>query len=172
MLSPDHDATDMQVVHDWVRFPELCWLNRHHWVPGLLLAVLCFLIGGWSGLVWGFVVSTVLLYHGVFAVNSLAISSADDATPPPIDSRNNVWLALATLGEGWHNNHHHYQSSTNQGFFWWEIDVCYRMIQLLECLGLVWGTHTPPRAVLVTGVRKSEKNGTFTISGAAGGALP
>ena len=29
--------------------------------PGCCLGVLCFLLGGWSGLVWGFVVRTVLL---------------------------------------------------------------------------------------------------------------
>lgn len=151
VLSPYYEETDMHVVHDWVRFPELCWLNRNHWVPGLVLAVLCFLVGGWSGLVWGFFVSTVLLYHGVFAVNSLCHLFGRRRYATPDQSRNNVWVAVVTLGEGWHNNHHHYQSSTNQGFFWWEIDVCYRVIQLLEYLGLVWGTRTPPLAVLLTG---------------------
>jgi stearoyl-CoA desaturase (Delta-9 desaturase) len=65
-------------------------------------------------------------------------------------SRNNLWVAIVTLGEGWHNNHHRYQSSTNQGFFWWEIDISYYLLKLLGCLGLVWDMRTPARDVLVT----------------------
>lgn len=149
VLSPAYEETDMQVVHDWAQFPELCWLNRNHWVPGLVLAVLCFLVGGWRGLVWGYVVSTVLLYHAVFAVNSLCHLFGRRRYATPDQSRNNVWVALATFGEGWHNNHHHYQSSTNQGFFWWEIDVSYYLIKLLGCVGLVWGIRKPPHAMLL-----------------------
>jgi stearoyl-CoA desaturase (delta-9 desaturase) len=60
------------------------------------------------------------------------------------DSRNNFWLALITLGEGWHNNHHYYQRATNQGFFWWEIDVTFYVLKALSWVGLVWDLHTPP----------------------------
>ena len=68
--------------------------------------------------------------------------------PPTIRARNNLWLALITFGEGWHNNHHRYQSSANQGFFWWEIDVSYYLIALLGVVGLVWDIRKPPHAVL------------------------
>jgi stearoyl-CoA desaturase (delta-9 desaturase) len=61
-------------------------------------------------------------------------------------SRNNLAVAVLTLGEGWHNNHHHYQSSARQGFRWWEVDVSYYLIRLLACLGLVWDVRRPPRA--------------------------
>jgi stearoyl-CoA desaturase (delta-9 desaturase) len=126
----------------------LRWLNRNHWVPGLALAVGCFLVGGWSGLVWGFLVSTVLLFHAVFAVNSLCHLVGRRRYATPDQSRNNLGVALITLGEGWHNNHHHYQSSANQGFFWWEIDVCYYLIRLLGSVGLVWDIRGVPSARL------------------------
>ncbi|HLJ95358.1 MAG TPA: acyl-CoA desaturase [Gemmataceae bacterium] len=148
VLARDHEATNWQVIRDWTRYPELRWLNRHHWIPGMFLATLCALIGGWSGLAWGFFVSTVLLYHAVFAVNSLCHIFGRRRFATTDESRNNAFVAVLTLGEGWHNNHHHYQSSANQGFFWWEIDVCYYMLKVLGFFGVVWGLRKPPAKVL------------------------
>src|SRR5436190_14970163 len=144
VLARDHEGTNWQAIRDWSRFPELHWLNRHHWLPGILLATVCLLIGGWSGLAWGFFVSTVLLYHAVFAVNSLCHIFGRRRFATTDESRNNVLVALLTLGEGWHNNHHHYQSSANQGFFWWEIDICYYLLKVLGFFGVVWGLRKPP----------------------------
>jgi stearoyl-CoA desaturase (delta-9 desaturase) len=146
VLARAQDRLSWRTVRDWVRFPELRWLNGAHWLPGLLLAVLCWLIGGWSGLVWGFFVSTVLCYHATFMVNSLCHVFGRRRFATRDASRNNLLVALLTLGEGWHNNHHHYQSSANQGFFWWEVDVSYYLIRLLSWVGLVWDVRTPPRA--------------------------
>jgi len=145
VLSNNYEATDMVTVRDWTRYPELRWLNRNHWIPGLVLAATCFLIGGWSGLVWGFFISTVVLYHAVFAVNSLCHIFGKRRYATPDDSRNNLLVAVFTLGEGWHNNHHYYQSSANQGFRWWEIDISYYVLRLLGLTGLVWGIRKPPR---------------------------
>jgi stearoyl-CoA desaturase (delta-9 desaturase) len=64
------------------------------------------------------------------------------------DSRNNWWLALITLGEGWHNNHHAYQRSTRQGFRWWEIDVTYYILVVLSWLRIVWDLGEPPPEVV------------------------
>jgi stearoyl-CoA desaturase (delta-9 desaturase) len=96
----------------------------------------------------GFFLSTVLLYHGTFAINSLAHVVGRRRYVTGDESRNNWWLALITLGEGWHNNHHHYQSSTRQGFFWWEIDPSYYLLKVLETLGLVWDLRAPPEEVV------------------------
>jgi stearoyl-CoA desaturase (delta-9 desaturase) len=52
-------------------------------------------------------------------------------------SRNNLFLALITFGEGWHNNHHHYQRSAAQGFHWWQIDMTYYCLKFLEVLRIV-----------------------------------
>jgi stearoyl-CoA desaturase (Delta-9 desaturase) len=148
VLASDANDTRWDAVRDWGRYPELRWLEYFHWVPALGLAGLCFLIGGWSGLVWGFFVSNLLSHHAVFLVNSLCHLRGSRRYATPDDSRNNVLVAVLTLGEGWHNNHHHYQSSANQGFRWWEIDVSYYLIRLLSALGLVWGVRTPPPAKL------------------------
>jgi stearoyl-CoA desaturase (delta-9 desaturase) len=123
------------------------WLNKYHLVPPVLLAVALYLIGGFSMLVWGFFVSTTLLWHGTFTINSLSHVFGSKRYVTTDESRNNLWLALITLGEGWHNNHHYYQRATNQGFFWWEIDVTFYVLKALSWVGLVWDLHTPPRHV-------------------------
>jgi stearoyl-CoA desaturase (delta-9 desaturase) len=143
ILSEEHQIAPMDSIRDWSQFPELRWLDRNHWLPGLSLAVFCWLIGSWPGLVWGFFISTVLVYHATFSINSLSHLFGTRRYATDDDSRNNFLLALITLGEGWHNNHHHYQSSANQGFFWWEVDISYCVIRLLGLCGLVWDVRKP-----------------------------
>ena len=145
ILDGGYDETDWQAVHDWSGYPELRWLNHLQWFPGVLLAGLCWLIDGWSGLVWGFLLSTILLFHATFAVNSICHLWGGRRYATADASRNNWWVALLTLGEGWHNNHHHYQSSAKQGFFWWEIDVSYYLIRVLGFMGVVWAIREPAR---------------------------
>ena len=144
VLSPKYAHTAWPSVRDWDRYPELRLLNRFHWVPGLCLAVLCYVVAGWSGLAWGWVVSTVLLYHATFTVNSVCHRFGGRRYATKDDSRNNLAVALLTLGEGWHNNHHHYQASARQGFVWWQVDFSYYMLRLLGLVGLVWNIRVPP----------------------------
>jgi stearoyl-CoA desaturase (delta-9 desaturase) len=148
ILCSKYEATDFDMVKDFAKYPELRWLNRFHVVPPFLLAVACFLFLSWQGLVWGFFVSTVLLYHGTFVINSLCHMFGRIRYKTTDTSRNSFILALITLGEGWHNNHHYYATSTNMGFFWWEIDVSYYTLKALSFLGLIWDIKKPPRRVL------------------------
>lgn len=148
ILCSKYEATDFNAIKDFAKYPELRWLNRFHVVPGVVLALLCFLLMGWQGLVWGFFISTVLLYHGTFVINSLCHMFGRIRYKTTDTSRNSFLLALITLGEGWHNNHHYYATSTNMGFFWWEIDVSYYTLRTLSFFGLVWDIKKPPRRVL------------------------
>jgi stearoyl-CoA desaturase (delta-9 desaturase) len=150
ILAPQNHDTDMDKVKDLARFPELRWLNTYYYVPAIALAVGLFLAGGWWALYWGFFVSTTLLWHGTFTINSLTHVFGNRRYVTTDNSKNNLWLALITLGEGWHNNHHYYQRATNQGFFWWEIDVTFYVLKVLSWVGLVWDLHTPPPHVLAS----------------------
>jgi stearoyl-CoA desaturase (delta-9 desaturase) len=143
-----HDETNLVKVADFARYPELMFLHRFELLPAVVLAGIAFLIGGWSGLVIGFVWSTVAVYHGTFCINSLAHVRGSKRYVTGDDSRNNWLLALFTMGEGWHNNHHAYQSSARQGFRWWEVDPTYYILKGLSYLGIVWDLKTPPQAVL------------------------
>ena len=123
ILSDAHAETRTEAIRDFARFPELRFLNRFHLLPPFLLAVAIFLIGGFPLLVWGFFVSTVVLWHGTFTINSLAHVFGRRRYKTTDTSRNNFLLALITCGEGWHNNHHYHQNTANQGWFWWEVDA-------------------------------------------------
>jgi stearoyl-CoA desaturase (delta-9 desaturase) len=148
ILSPQYDETRWDQIQDLAKYPELVWLNKWHVLPVVGYAVLTFLIGGWSGLVWGFVISTVLLWHGTFTINSLSHVFGSRRYVTTDDSRNNPLLALITLGEGWHNNHHTYMSSANQGFFWWEYDFSYYALKALSWIGVTRDLRKPPLALL------------------------
>src|SRR6478609_3479687 len=100
--------------------------------------------------VWGFFLSTVALYHATYSVNSLAHLFGSRRFATPDDSRNNLLVAVLTLGEGWHNNHHHYPSAARQGFFWWEIDPTYYLLVALQRLGIVWDLRAVPERVLAS----------------------
>lgn len=150
VFSRDSDDTDERTVKDLSRFSELRWLDRYHWGPPLAVGVLCFVAGGWSGLVRGFFVSSVLSHHATFLVNSACHLWGQRRYATADASRNNWFVALLTLGEGWHNNHHHYQSSANQCFRWWELDMSYYLIRLLALVGVVWDVRTPPPEKLIS----------------------
>jgi len=145
------DETPIDRISEFKRYPELVWLNRWHAAPPLVMGIACYAIAGLSGLVWGVAISTTLLWHSTYVINSLAHRWGTRRYDTKDTSRNNGFLALLTLGEGWHNNHHHYPSSVNQGFFWWEIDVTYYILRGLEKLGLVWDLREPPRELLEGG---------------------
>ena len=163
VFSRKHDATDLVKVADLASFPELRWLHKFEVMPAAVLAVLCFLIAGWSGLVIGFLWSTVLVYHATFCINSLAHVHGRKRYVTGDDSRNNWLLAFFTLGEGWHNNHHAYQSSARQGFRWWEIDVTFYVLKALSLMGIVWGLRSPPAEVL----RNEQRLGSRVVNRAA-----
>jgi len=148
IIAPDFVETKFELVKDLAKYPELRWLNRYHLVPVALLGAAMFAIGGLHGLYWGWVVMTVMLWHGSFTVNSLAHVWGRRRYETTDTSRNNPWLAILTMGEGWHNTHHYYQSSARQGCFWWEVDFSYYVLKLWQSVGLVWDVRTPPRSVI------------------------
>ena len=158
--------TDTSRIGDLLKFPELRWLDRYDTVVPLLLAIVLFVAGealerwapalGTSGpqlLVWGFFVSTVVLFHATVTINSLAHRMGSRRYATGDDSRNNWWLALLTFGEGWHNNHHFFPGSARQGFRWWEIDLTWYGLRGLQALRLVRDLKPVPAWVLARGHR-------------------
>jgi len=149
-LSKRYFVADMSQVRDLTRFPELRLLDRFDILVPVGLAVVVFVLGivleriapglgttRWQMLVWGFFISTVGCYHATYSINSFAHRFGSQRFDTGDDSRNNLWLALLTLGEGWHNNHHRYPASARQGFFWWEIDITYYLLRGLAAVGIV-----------------------------------
>ena len=136
ILSDEYDDFDPKRIADFAKYPELRLLNRFHLVPTVIYAVAIYVFFGYSAFVWGFLVSTVALYHGTFLINSLTHIWGSRRFATPDESRNNLILALVTMGEGWHNNHHFFMSSVRQGIRWWEIDATYYLLRMLSWVGI------------------------------------
>ena len=135
-LASKFEVTRPELIPDFWKYPELRFLNRWHLLPPIALGTVVWLFGGWSALLIGFFLSTVILWHGTFTINSLSHVFGHRRYVTTDTSRNSFLLALLTCGEGWHNNHHYYQASMRNGFFWWEVDVSYYLVKGLSFLGL------------------------------------
>ena len=107
-----------------------------------------FWIGGWQWLVWGFFISTVVLFHCTCFINSLAHVWGTQRYDVGDESRNNFFLALVTFGEGWHNNHHKFPGSARQGFLWWQVDFTYYGLKVLQRFGIIRDLRPVPARVL------------------------
>ncbi len=148
ITAPGNFPTDLNEVKDLARYPELRFLDRFDILVPLLLATGLFLVGGWQFVIWGFFISTVVLFHCTCLINSLAHVFGRRRYETSDESRNSLLLALLTFGEGWHNNHHKFPGSTRQGFFWWEIDFTYYGLWLLERLKIIWNLRPVPRRLV------------------------
>jgi stearoyl-CoA desaturase (delta-9 desaturase) len=148
-------------VTDLTRYPELVFLDRHDSLVPILLGLTLFCTGvalnhfvpslGTSGMqmfIWGFCVSTIAVFHTTVSINSLGHKFGKRRYQTKDNSHNNWFLALLTLGEGWHNNHHHFPSSVRQGFMWWEIDVTFYVLKLMEKLRMIHELRTVPAPLL------------------------
>jgi len=144
ILSGQFEETRLDLIPDFAKFPELRWLDRNQYAPVLLYAFASWAVFGWTGLFWGFFLSTVFLWHGTFSINSVMHVFGRRVFPTRDQSRNSMIFAFVTMGEGWHNNHHYYPSSAAQGFVWWQVDATYYLLWLLERGRLVKGLRRAP----------------------------
>jgi stearoyl-CoA desaturase (delta-9 desaturase) len=143
-----------------MQYPELRWINRFDTVVPILLAIGLFVVGiileryapgletnGPQLIVWGFFISTVVLFHGTVTINSFDHMYGTRRFDTPDTSRNNALLAF--------NNHHRYAVSARQGFRWWELDITYYLLVLLSWLKIVKDLRPLPQQVLEECHRKS-----------------
>ena len=161
LTSAKNFPTAYKNIPDLCKYRELIFLNRFDQLVPLAYGI-CMLAIGWmveyffssTGVtmmqffIWTFFISTTVLLHGTLFINSLAHVWGKRRYETDDDSRNSWFLALITLGEGWHNNHHRYPHSTRQGFRWWEIDPTYFGLKLLSWCGLIWDLRPVPEKIL------------------------
>jgi stearoyl-CoA desaturase (delta-9 desaturase) len=171
IAGPEYKETDFKAIQDYAKFPEIRWLDKHYTFPVWITMITLFVLGGFvnsastsldwlvlnggtwslqgglSTLLIGFFLSTAILFHGTFSINSLMHKIGKKRYDSGDESKNSLILALVTLGEGWHNNHHYYMSSTRQGFYWWEIDITYYILKMFSWVGLVWDIQEVPKHI-------------------------
>jgi stearoyl-CoA desaturase (Delta-9 desaturase) len=164
-LTKSNFVTNTKFIRELIRFPELRIIDRFDLLMPLALSIGLFIAGhylnqyepqlntnGFQLFIWGFSLSTVMLYHATFLVNSVAHQWGKKRYETKDTSRNNFIIAILTFGEGWHNNHHHYPGSARQGFYWWEIDLTYYVLKFLAMMGVIWDVRT-----ISDNIRESKK---------------
>ena len=158
IFDPSTQGYNPKKIADFGKFPELRFLDKYHWIPTAFFAILIFVVGGLLGLrhpsatlsttqvffssaasafVWGYLLALICMYQASYSINSLAHVFGSRRFETTDHSRNNFFLAIITMGEGWHNNHHHCKSSCRQGYKWYEIDMTFYMLTLLSWVGFV-----------------------------------
>jgi stearoyl-CoA desaturase (Delta-9 desaturase) len=150
ILAYANKRTRVEYLKDWLKYPEIVFLDRFALAVPVVAGFSILGIGhllylfapglGTNGLqlaIWGFFVSTVFCSHATFSINSIDHMYGSRRYEMQNTSRNNLLMAILTLGEGWHNNHHHYPATAHAGFYWWEIDITYYLLELLSWFGIV-----------------------------------
>ena len=154
-MAPDADAAHTpeylkRWAPDLLKDPVLRFFDVAFPIFPILTAVTLYRIGGMPYLVWGFFVSSVLVLHTTWLVNSATHVWGYRSHKTRDDSTNLWWVALLTYGEGWHNNHHAFQTSARHGLRWWEFDMTYMAIRLMSFVGLTHALKLPKPAKLAT----------------------
>jgi len=132
-----HEVAVMQrYAPDLTKDPVHVWLNRLYYVPLIICGLFLFAFGGWTFLLWGVFLRVALGLHFTWLVNSATHLWGKRRFATDDDSKNSLWVALLTFGEGWHNNHHAYPRAARHGLAWYELDLNWWGIRTLKFLGL------------------------------------
>lgn len=156
---------------DLLKDPVIVYINRLYlvWVFlgfALPAAIDGFVTQSWwgvcNGLLWGGFVRTFLVHHIIWSINSVTHLYGTRPFATDENSTNNVWIALPSCGEAWHNNHHAFPQSARFGLQWWQVDIGWWCIQLMDWLGWVWDVKIPSsklvqaKATVMAGGEKHE----------------
>src|SRR5436190_14162453 len=113
------DGNDMvklkRYIPDLLQDKGQVLISRFSLVPVMISVPILFLIGGWTMVVWGVVARVVVGWHSTWLVNSLSHLYGKRPHATNDLSTNNWFVALLSLGEGWHNNHHAFPTSARHG---------------------------------------------------------
>lgn len=145
--------------------PVIRFVDRTTVLWLVLGLVIPYLIGGWSGFLWGGLVRMAFLNHATFAVNSICHAFGSRPFDTKDESRNNWIIAFLTFGEGWHNNHHAFPAMAYHGMSWRQFDPTAVTIRVLVWLKLAKNVKLPRPELVDRRMAKPAK--TETVGTAA-----
>jgi stearoyl-CoA desaturase (delta-9 desaturase) len=90
----------------------------------------------------GGVLRLTLVQHCTYAINSICHAWGSRPYSTRDQSRNNVLLAIPSLGGSWHNNHHAFPMSACNQHRWWQIDPSYWIITTMKALRIARNVKT------------------------------
>ena len=113
-------------------------------------------MGAFTGLLWGGLIRVFFEHHATWSVNSICHIWGKQPFDSHDHSRNNVFVGVLALGEGWHNNHHAFPSSARHGLSRWQIDTSWLLLRLMRALGMASNLKTPSARRVEQALRKEQ----------------
>lgn len=130
-------------VHDLERDPLVRWQDKHFGKIGILSGLVLPTLMGWCLGDWlgGFIVGAALrlmvTYHTTFAINSFAHFVGSRPYSRLTSARDSLFVALFTMGEGYHNFHHTFPADYRNGVGRFQYDPTKWVLYGLGRLGIV-----------------------------------
>ncbi|RKP12734.1 hypothetical protein BJ684DRAFT_22973 [Piptocephalis cylindrospora] len=136
----------------------VAWQHRNY-LPVAIFAAFIFptLVAGfgWGDWAGGYfyagVLRLVLVHHATFCINSLAHYLGDTVYDDLLTARDNIFTALVTFGEGYHNFHHEFPMDYRNAIRWYEYDPTKWLIRTCAFLGLAYDLRTFPHNEVAKG---------------------
>jgi stearoyl-CoA desaturase (delta-9 desaturase) len=125
----------------WYRFLERTW-RLHQLFP----AVIFYLVGGWSWVIWGVCVRVIVSAAGHWTITYFCHNPGPrrwlvkDAC---VQASNLPGLGVLTYGECWHNNHHAFPESARIGLEPGQSDPGWMLISMMQRSGLARDVRVP-----------------------------
>jgi fatty-acid desaturase len=133
------------------------WVERTWMWQQLPWAILFFVIGGESWLVWGICVRVSVCVTGHWLVGHFSHRKGeqswiiDGVAAQGYDVRP---AGLISMGESWHNNHHAFPGSAKMGLFPGQTDLGWWLIKTFEAVGIATDIKTPDNLAPRDGLRR------------------
>lgn len=123
-----------------------------------LSLALPWILGGWTGFLWGGLARVFLVNHITWSVNSVCHCFGKRPFETTDESRNEWVVGLLALGEGWHNNHHAFPRNAFHGMRWWQFDLSGIVLRSLESVGFIWNVQRVSEEVVLAHASRTEKS--------------
>jgi len=88
-------------------------------------------------------ITLIVIYNLGDCIDSIAHLHGEKPYQSTSNARNNAWLGILTLGEGWHANHHAFPSSAKHGLLIGQFDGAWQIVRLLEFLKIARNLKIP-----------------------------
>jgi stearoyl-CoA desaturase (delta-9 desaturase) len=95
-------------------------------------------------MLWAGLIRVVFVHHATFLINSAAHIWGRQPFSRGDSSRDSLWLAFFTYGEGYHNFHHKFPSDYRNGVRWYHWDPTKWLVRCSEWFGFTSNLHRVP----------------------------
>jgi stearoyl-CoA desaturase (delta-9 desaturase) len=139
---PPQFHLEPEVARDpFYRFMERTWMAQQ--IP---VAIVFYLIGGWTWVIWGVALRVTVSLFGHWVVGYFAHREGHQGwrvEGAAVQGFNIPLVAIITFGESWHANHHAFPGSARLGVEAGQCDPGWRVLQIMAALGLARDIATP-----------------------------